>query len=50
MLAVSGGDLSDISPEERKGLNAAMWTIIGLPLLIFVVSMVIWGIARALTW
>lgn len=39
----------DISADERRGLSLALWVIIGLPLLFFIVSMVAWGIGQVLT-
>jgi len=39
----------DLADAEEKGLNGALMAIIGWPILIFVVSMVVWAVAQALT-
>tara|TARA_R100000306_G_C4278844_1_gene94018 strand:+ start:221 stop:355 length:135 start_codon:yes stop_codon:yes gene_type:complete len=37
-----------VSPEERRGLNSALWAIIGLPVLFLVVTAIVWAIGEAL--
>ena len=42
-------DLLPDAEAEEKGLNAAIFAIIGLPIIVAVISIVVWAVAQAVT-